>query len=119
AEPSILYCRHQDFPATELARVFPVDPEWLIDACGLPIIDPNRQHYGPYLLETAPGENTRYGLYTLTQTPRGPVTKTIVIDAATGWVVQQSLIETPEAGGGQAFAVAVTDEYQRDALTGA
>jgi hypothetical protein len=84
----------------------------------LPIIDTNRQHYGPYLLETSPGENTRYGLYTLIETPRGPVTKTIVIDAMTGWVVQQSLIEASETGG-QAFAVAVAEDFQRDALTGA
>lgn len=118
AQPSILYCRHQEFPSTEFARVFPIDPEWLIDACGLPIIDPNRQHYGPYLLETAPGENTRYGLYTIIQTPRGPVTKTIVIDGMTGWVVQQSLIES-SAAGGQAFAIAVAEDFQRDALTGA
>ncbi len=118
AQPSILYCHHQDFPATELARVFPVDPEWLIDACGLPIVDMNRQHFGPYLLATQPGENPRYGLYTLIETPRGPVTKTIVIDGTTGWVVQQSLID-PADSTGQPFAVAVAEDFQRDALTGA
>jgi hypothetical protein len=118
AQPSILYCHHQDFPNTELARVFPVDPEWLIDACGLPIVDPNRQHFGPYLLATAEGESPRYGLYTVLQTPRGPVTKTIVIDGVTGWVVQQSLID-PADSTGQPFALAVAEDFQRDALTGA
>lgn len=117
-QPSILYCRHQDFAGTELARVFPVDPQWLIDACGLPLIDPTRQHFGPYLLDTAPGENVRYGLYTVIETPRGPVTKTIVIDGVTGLVVQQSMIESAAAGG-QAFAVALAEDFQRDALTGA
>jgi len=118
AEPAILYCHHQDFPSTELARVFPVDPEWLIDACGLPIVDPNRQHYGPYLLAGAEGDSPRYGLYTVLQTPRGPVTKTLVIDGATGFVVQQSLIDPADASG-QAFAVAIAEDFQRDALTGA
>ncbi len=74
--PSIFYCRHEQYAQSAARQMFPVQPEWLIDALGLPSVDPAGQHLGP-----TPVDRGKLRLQSQLTSPFGPQTRTIVIDA--------------------------------------
>jgi hypothetical protein len=88
-QPSIFYCRHDQF-ATSLARnMLPVEPDWVIEALGLVSLDPAGQHSGP--VNSGQG---RLRIETVVETVRGPMTKVTEVDDSQGWIVGQHLYDS-------------------------
>ncbi len=106
--PAVYFCRHEQFATSQARRFIPIDPGWLVEALGVVEFDPNLPHQGPYPL---PGD--RFEVRTVRETPQGPMTKSTIIDAARGWVVEQHLYNTA----GQRVASAVAEQHRRDPLT--
>ncbi len=108
--PSIFYCRHEQYAQSAARQMFPVQAEWLIDALGLPSVDPAGQHLGP-----TPVDRGKLRLQSQLMSPFGPQTRTIVIDAARGWILEQQLYDAA----GQLLATSRTSNHMRDPASGA
>ncbi|MDZ7617140.1 MAG: hypothetical protein U1E05_09060 [Patescibacteria group bacterium] len=106
--PAVYYCRHAQFATSAARQSIPIEPGWLVEALGVVEFDPSLPHQGPYPL---PGD--RFEVRTVRETPQGPMTKSTVIDAARGWVVEQHLYNAA----GQRVASAVAEQHRRDPLT--
>jgi hypothetical protein len=88
-QPSVFYCRHDQF-ATSLARnMLPVEPEWVIEALGIVTLDPAGQHTGP--VRSGQG---RLHIETAINTVRGPMTRVTEVDECQGWIVGQHLYDS-------------------------
>ncbi len=106
--PKALYfCRHDEFHRSQAQAILPVQPEWLIDAFGLTMIDPNGNYVGP-----EPVGRGRLRLTSTLQTARGPLTKVTVVDAQYGDVLEQHLYD----GTSQLIASALMSEHKKYAL---
>jgi hypothetical protein len=109
-QPSaVYYCRHEQYNTSAARQVIPVEPEWLIDAIGLPTLDPNGQHTGPYMLR-----GDRLEVRTQLNTANGPMTKITIVDSR-GLVVEQHLYD----GRGQLVASATASQHFHDPASGA
>ena len=108
--PAIFTCRHDQYAQSAARRIFPVEPEWLIEAMGLPIIDPAAQVIGP-----VPVERGKLRIQAQVAGAFGPMTKTVVVDAARGWVLEQHLHDAA----GQLLATSRTSNHFRDPASGA
>jgi len=109
-EPAALfYCRHERFAESSARRLMPVDPQWLIEALGIGLIDPALPHQGPLML---PGN--RLEIRTITETSDGPTTKVTILDASQGWILEQRLHDAQ----GRVIAASATGRHKRDPLTG-
>ncbi len=106
--PAVHFCRHEQFATSQARQSIPIDPGWLVEALGVAEFDPSLPHQGPYPL---PGD--RFEVRTVRETPQGTMTKSTVIDAARGWVVEQHLYNAA----GQRVASAVAEQHRRDPLT--
>lgn len=106
--PAVYYCRHTDYPTSNVRRMIPVEPAWLIEAFGVTTFDPALPHQGPRAL---PGD--RLEVRTVRDTPEGPMTKVTVVDAVRGLVVEQHAYDTA----GRRVASAVVEQHRRDPLT--
>jgi len=106
--PAVYFCRHEEFAGSPARHAIPIDPNWLIEALGVVEFDPALPHQGPYPL---PGD--RFEVRTVRETPGGPVTKSTIIDAVRGWVVEQHVYDA----GGRRIATAVAEQHRRDPLT--
>lgn len=106
--PAVYFCRHDRFAAGQARHAIPFDPNWLIEALGVVELDPSLPHQGPYPL---PGD--RFEVRTVRETPQGPATKSTVIDATHGWVVEQHVYDSA----GQRVASAIAEQHRRDPLT--
>jgi len=107
-QPTLYYCRHDRFATSAARQMFPIEPSWLIEALGLVEIDPRANTTGPF--EAGVGRlriETRGGL-------QAPVRVTIV-DAGTGWVLEQQLYDPS----GRLLAHAVASGHRLDAASGA
>ncbi|MCA9246286.1 MAG: hypothetical protein KDA42_04195 [Planctomycetales bacterium] len=87
--PALYTCRHDQFPYSAARAVVPIDPQWLIEAVGLPTLDPAGQHYGPETVR--PG---RLEVRSIVASPTGPMTRVTQIDARGGFVVEQHVYDS-------------------------
>lgn len=108
--PAVYYCRHEQFETSPARSMFPVRPEWLIDALGIDVLDPNLPHQGPI-----PVADGRFEVRTVRQTADGQTTKVTVIDGMRGLVVEQHLYDAQ----GRLLASSIVSQHRRDPLTGA
>lgn len=108
--PSLFYCRHEQYAQSAARQMFPVQPEWLIDALGLPTLDPAAPHQGPIAVDKG-----KLKLQSPVAGPFGPQTRSIVIDAARGWILEQQLYDAA----GQLLATSRTSNHTRDPASGA
>jgi len=108
--PTLFYCRHDQFASSQARSVLPIEPEWLIDALGVPSFDPAVQHRGPF-----PVGAGRLRIETPSAGASGEVAKVTVVDARSGWVVEQHWYDH----GGQRLGSAVASGHQIDAYSGA
>jgi hypothetical protein len=106
--PAVYYCRHDEFAASRVKQMIPVDPNWIFEALGTATLDTSLPLQGP---DPAPGN--RLQVRTIRDTPQGQVTKITVIDATTAWVMEQHIYLN-----GQLEASSFTDGYSRDPMTG-
>ncbi len=106
--PAVYYCRHDQFAGSRARQMIPIDPTWLVEAVGIGGLDPSLPHEGPYPL---PGD--RLEVRTIRNTPEGLTTKSTIIDAARGWIVEQHV---RDAQGGL-VASSLLSRHRRDPLT--
>jgi len=106
--PAVYYCRHERFAASPARHMVPIEPDWLIEALGIAEFDPALPHQGPI---TLPGD--RIEIRTIRETANGPATKSTIIDAARGWIVEQHIYDAQ----GRLTASAVAEQHRRDPLT--
>lgn len=108
--PTLYYCRHDKFATSAARQIVPVDPEWLLDALGLATFDPYQQHSNPARTTTGNLE-----IRTTFTGPQGPMTKSTVIDASRGFILEQHLFDAR----GTLVASALAGRHWRDPGTGA
>ena len=107
--PAVYYCHHEQFAGSPLRQVIPIDPDWLIEALGLVEFDQALPIQNPV---TLPGN--RLEVRTIRETPEGAASKSIIIDAVRGWVLEQHVYDAR----GQLIASAVASRHRRDPATG-
>jgi hypothetical protein len=107
--PAVIVGRHDAVANSPLGRAFPVKPEWLVEAIGLVYLDPQAPHVGP--IRRADG---KLEIHTPVSTPAGQQTKVLVLDARSGLIYEQQLLDER----GQRIASAVNTRHFRDPLTG-
>jgi hypothetical protein len=88
----------------------PVEPEWLVEALGLPTFQPFEEHQGP-----EPVGAGRLQVRSRRRTAAGEMTKITVVDAQRGLVLAQHLYDAQN----RLIASAVTSNHIHDGLSGA
>lgn len=108
--PALYFCRHDQFFASSARALLPVDPGWITEAMGLARFDPAEQPHGPL-----PVGANRLEIRSVRRGPAGDLTKSTVVDARTGVVLEQHLYDYR----GTRIASAFTSRFHRDAVSGA
>jgi hypothetical protein len=108
--PAVFVCRHDQFAASSARQIMPIEPERLLEAIGLPHIDPTLVLSGP----------TQVGAQRLEIISRQPSTvgelkKITIIDAWDGMVLEQHVYDQL----GAHLATSLTSRYKHDPTTGA
>ncbi len=88
-QQAIYYARHNQFATSAARDLVPMEPRRLLDSLGLIRFDPADRHEGPI-----PRENNRYEIRSSLPTPRGDLTRVVLIDGSYGWVVEQHLYDS-------------------------
>lgn len=104
----LYFATHEQFAASRVRQLVPVEPEWLKEALGLVELDPQGQIEGPI----PAGE--RVQLRVRQQTGAGEVTKILVVDPKRGTVVEQQLYDPR----GQLLGTAKASEHEFHQLDG-
>lgn len=88
SEPHALYyAKHNTGgPPGGMQRMIPLTPQQLVEAFGIPMLDPQAAHQGPF--QQGP---ERLAIRTSFAGPAGMMTKTTLIDSRSGWVVEQQI----------------------------
>ncbi|HUT13051.1 MAG TPA: hypothetical protein VMY42_21325 [Thermoguttaceae bacterium] len=107
--PAVYYCRREQFAMSPARQMIPIEPDWLIEALGVVEFDPALPHEGPIALPDG-----RLEVRTFRETPAGPVTKSTILHAQSGWVLEQRFYDAAN----RLVARAVASRHQRDPLTG-
>jgi hypothetical protein len=108
--PAMYFCRHDQFAASAARQIMPVEPEWIVDALGLPRFSPIDQPQGPF-----PVGEGRVQIRTIRHSAVGDLTKVTVLDERRGLVLEQDLYDRT----GARIASAFTSDHRRDPVTGA
>ncbi len=107
--PAVYFCRHDQFAAGAVRQNIPIQPDWLIEALGAATFDPTLSHQGPFHLP-----NDRIEVKTVKNSPAGPVTKSTILDGASGCVVEQHYYDAT----GNRLASSVVKKQRIDPLSG-
>ncbi len=108
--PSVLFCRHDQFAASPMRQMLPIQPEWIFEALGVTTFDPADQHSGP-----TPVRGNRLEVRSVRQTAQGAVTKITVLDAASAWVLEQHLYDAR----GTRLVSVISSQQWREPASGA
>jgi len=107
--PAVYYCRREQFALSPARQMIPIEPDWLIEAMGVVEFDPALPHEGPIVLPDG-----RLEIRTYRETPAGPVIKSTIVHAESGWVLEQRFYDAAN----RLVARAVASRHQRDPLSG-
>jgi hypothetical protein len=107
--PALYYCRHDRFAGSAARQVLPLEPQWLMDAFGVPLFRENEQHFGP-----DPAGRSRLRITSVRQTPSGPITRVTFVDQRTGDVLEQHLYD----GHNRLTASALTSDHRLQRAAG-
>jgi len=108
-DPQLYFCRHSEFLASPIARQFPLEPRWLIEALGLVELDPQDMHRGPQ-----PAGQDRLRVVSRRETPHGTTIRVLTLEAGTALIFDQEVYDSS----GQLIAAAKAHRHRRDPLTG-
>ena len=108
--PALYYGRYDSFPASNVGQILPVRPEWLVEAIGIVSLAPEERHQGPFRRNDGLLE-----VHTQMASPGGQLTRVLVIDAGSGWIREQKLLNAQR----QLIASATNSKHVRDPKTGA
>lgn len=103
--PALYFCRHDQFATSGAKQMLPVDPNWIGDALGLVELNPDAQYVGP--IDRGDGS---LELRSQINSPTGPMTRSVVIDATRAWVLEQYLYDST----GQLVASAKASDFRYD-----
>jgi len=108
---AMYFCRLDQFAQSNARRIMPVEPEWLVEALGLPTFRPDEEHQGPIAVGAG-----RLEIRSRRRTPLGDMTKITIVDAERALVLAQHLYDAQ----GQLIASATTSNHirVRDGLSG-
>lgn len=110
-EPAgVFTARHDQFAASPARQQLPVDPLWLVEALGLPTLDPSATFQGPF-----PHGNGTIEIRSQLSTPTGLVTRVYMIDNRSAEVREQHLYDAS----GTLTASAIAKRFYYDAISGA
>lgn len=108
--PALYYCRHDQFAASGARQIFPVEPEWLIEAFGIVSFDRSKPIQGPAPIGHGRVEIRHRG------GPAGSETARVtIVDASTGLVLEQHVYDDS----GTLLASAIMSKHALDPATGA
>ncbi|MHB8971627.1 MAG: hypothetical protein ACYC4N_14380 [Pirellulaceae bacterium] len=88
SQPSVYFARHAAIAGSPARDLIPIEPNQLIDTLGLVYLDPAGEHRGPVERDA--------GLLEITSrlpSPRGDLTRVLLVDAKYGWPAQQHLYD--------------------------
>ncbi len=102
--PALYFSRHDQFVGSAAQQLMPIEPQWLLDALGMMQFSPNDYHEGPN-----PVGNGAIEIRSVMQTRTGTLTKSTLVDASKGWVLQQHIYDS--TGTLLASAVARSHRY--------
>jgi hypothetical protein len=105
---AVYFCQHEQFATSPARQMFPIEPQWLIEALGVTGFDPAAQHAGP-----TPVVGGRLEIRTQLPRPEGMMIKTTIVDATRGWIMEQHLFDPR----GVRLASALTSQHWRDPLS--
>jgi hypothetical protein len=105
----VLSCRHDQVVSSSIRHVLPVEPQWLIDALGLPSFGLEASHSGPYQRPDGTLE-----IHSRWASPHGDRLRVTVVEETQGWVLQQHLM----TGDGYHLASAIASGHDHDPVTG-
>ncbi len=108
--PAVFVCRHDQFAASNARQIMPIEPERLLEAIGLPHIDPTLVLAPPQLV----GAN-RLEIASRQPSTLGDLKKITIVDAWNGMVLEQHIYDPL----GMLVASSLTSRYQHDPATGA
>ena len=108
--PGVYYCRHEEFYRSNARDYVPIDPNWVVDALGLNLLDPNAPWEGPTLV----GDGAYIELRLREQQPQGQATRQILVNRFTGTIAAQRIYD----GNGVLLVDATVRKNRRDSLTG-
>lgn len=86
--PAIYYARHGDFRNSQVQRMIPLQPQWLIEAIGLIDTGTLSNIQGPFVRNDGFLE-----MRGTTETPSGTFHRLLAIDPRRGWLVQQAIYD--------------------------
>ena len=87
-QPGVYFARHDQFAASPMRRMMPIDPNWISEAFGLVHLDPRNTYEGPFV----EGEE-RLWIRTRVPSPSGELAKVTVIHRKYGYVLEQHLYD--------------------------
>lgn len=108
--PAVFVCRHDQFAASAARQVMPIEPERLLEAIGLPRIDPALVLGPPRLV----GAN-RIEIGSRQPSTLGDLKKITIVDAWNGHVIEQHIYDPL----GMTIASSYTSRYTHDPVSGA
>ncbi|MGD9645381.1 MAG: hypothetical protein AB7U73_06690 [Pirellulales bacterium] len=111
SDPRALYfCRHDQFNGSAARQMFPVEPQWLVEAMGLVTFVSTDQHREPQRVGRG-----RLRIESTLSRPEGVRRRVVEVDEGTSIVVATHLYD--EAG--RLLASALLSDHQRDEASGA
>lgn len=109
-EPAGIYsCRHDQAISAAAQQIVPIEPQWLIDALGLPTFAADMVHSGPYQ-----GPDGTLEIRSRSITQAGDRFRVTVVEQTHGWVLQQHL----HTADGRHLASAYESGHRYDPETG-
>lgn len=109
--PTMYFARHREFAVSPASDMIPIEPYRLIDALGLVSLDPDTPHLGPF-----PHDAQTLEIRSRIPTPRGDLSRVLLVDAKYGWMAQQHVYD---AGGQLIYSARASRHryYPEDAVT--
>lgn len=108
-EQNLFYCRHAQFPTCPMRKIFPFEPDWLIEALGIVEFKDNEQHEGPY-----PSGDGNWVIITRRSTQNGQFVKKTTVDSQTGFVSKQEIFSPQN----ELITAATSSDYRFDVQNG-
>ncbi|MFO7908154.1 MAG: hypothetical protein ACQESR_29710 [Planctomycetota bacterium] len=109
-QPGIYYARHDEFAVSPARDLIPIEPHRLPETLGLVRFEQTEHHAGPTLRDNLLEIRSRI------PSPRGDMTRVILLDATYGWIVEQHYYD---ASGQLLFSARASEHryYPDDAVT--
>jgi hypothetical protein len=86
--PALYFCRHEQFATSAARQIFPVEPEWLIEAFGIVSFDRSQPIQGP-----SPVGSGRVEIRSRSGAPGRETSRVTIVDDSTGLVLEQHVYD--------------------------